>query len=83
MSKRRAPPPPQAKTKKAKGQIQTRTQNLSQIENHVDAVEETENLDEETTLQQEVEEIQGGVYPATPHKRAQDVVDRGISPKQY
>ena len=33
-------PAPQAKTKKAKGDIQTRTQNLSWIANQVDAAEE-------------------------------------------
>ena len=47
---------PQARKKKEKGEIQTRTQNLNWIENQEDAVLEKDLLEEETTLQEEVEE---------------------------
>ena len=67
-SKRGVPPAPQEKAKKTKGKIQTRTQNPRLIANQVDAAEGKDLPEEVTTIQEEVEETEGGVYTATCHK---------------
>ena len=75
------------KNKKAKGEIQKITQNLSRIAKKVDAAEEKDNPEEEKRHQEEGEVKEGGFHPETPHKAAsghlkQDAVERGIITKQ-
>ena len=55
-SERGAPPAPQAKIKKANGEMQTSKNNFIHISNQVDAAYEEDLLGEEATLRYEGEE---------------------------
>ena len=61
-SKQGAPSTPQAKTKKATGEIQTIKNNLSRTANRLDASDGEELPEEEAKLQEDGEETEGDFH---------------------